>query len=108
MVSPGDSLVPANMEPNMTDCAPAPIAFTISPVYLTPPSAIKGIPFLSKLFEITKPETFQTYLSAHRSGDASSAPQNNPLSRKLIEKAEDILSKTDLTNSEIQKYHPLK
>ena len=63
---------------------------------------------LSKLFEITKPETFQTYISAHRSGDASSAPQNNPLSRKLIEKAEDILSKTDLTNSEIQKYHPLK
>ena len=27
---------------------------------------------------------------------------------KLIEEAEDILGKTDLTNSEIQKYHPLK
>lgn len=36
------------------------------------------------------------------------AKQNNPLSKKLIEEAEDILNKTDLTNSEIQKYHPLK
>ena len=54
MVSPGDSLVPASIEPNITDCAPAPTAFTISPVYLTPPSAIKGISFLDKLFETSR------------------------------------------------------
>jgi hypothetical protein len=63
---------------------------------------------LNILLEAGKPDTFQTYLSAERSGDLSGAKQNNPLSKKLIEKAEDILSKIDLTNSEIQKYHPLK
>ena len=63
---------------------------------------------LNILLEAGKPDTFQTYLSAERSGDLSGAKQNNPLSKKLIEEAEDILSKTDLTNSEIQKYHPLK
>ena len=52
-------------------------------------------------------DTFQTYLSAERSGGHSSAPQNNPLSDKLKEEAEEILGKTDLTNSELQKYYPL-
>ena len=63
---------------------------------------------LNILLETGKQDTFQTYLSAERSGDLSGAKQNNPLSKKLIEEAEDILSKTDLTYSEIQKYHPLK
>src|SRR5690606_17759674 len=44
MVSPGDSLVPAKREPSITQSAPAAIAFGISPVYRTPPSAITGIP----------------------------------------------------------------
>ena len=63
---------------------------------------------LNILLETGKQDTFQTYLSAERSGDLSGAKQNNPLSKKLIEEAEDVLSKTDLTNSDIQKYHPLK
>ena len=63
---------------------------------------------LNIVLEAGKPDTFQTYLSAERSGDLSGAKQNNPLSKKLIEKAEGILSKTELTNSEIQKYYPLK
>ena len=63
---------------------------------------------LNILLEAGKPDTFQSYLSAERSGDLSGAKQNNPLSKKLIEEAEDILSKTDLTSTEIQKYHPLK
>ncbi|MDA8611648.1 hypothetical protein N9L07_00740 [Flavobacteriaceae bacterium] len=62
---------------------------------------------LNILLEAGKPDTFQTYLSAERSGDLSGAKQNNPLSKNLIEKAEDILSKTDLTNSELKKYYPL-
>src|SRR6056300_187772 len=44
IVSPGDSLVPASREPNITVSAPAAIAFGISPVYLIPPSAITGTP----------------------------------------------------------------
>ena len=44
MVSPGDSLVPANNDPSMTQSAPAAIAFGISPVYLMPPSAMTGTP----------------------------------------------------------------
>src|SRR6056300_449524 len=44
IVSPGDSLVPAKREPNITVSAPAAIAFGISPVYLIPPSAITGTP----------------------------------------------------------------
>ena len=43
MVSPGDSFVPANNEPSITQSAPAAIAFEISPVYLITPSAITGI-----------------------------------------------------------------
>ena len=44
MVSPGDSLVPANSDPNITQSAPAAIALGISPVYRIPPSAITGTP----------------------------------------------------------------
>jgi hypothetical protein len=62
---------------------------------------------LHTILESGKPDTFQTYLSAERSGSHSSAPQNNPLSDKLKEEAEEILGKTDLTNSELQKYYPL-
>ena len=62
---------------------------------------------LNILLEAGKPDTFQTYLSAERSGDLSGAKQNNPLSKKLIEEAEDILFKSGLTNSELQKYYPL-
>ena len=61
---------------------------------------------LHTILESGKPDTFQTYLSAERSGGHSSAPQNNPLSDKLKEEAEEILGKTDLTNSELQKYYP--
>ncbi len=42
---PGLSSVPASMEPSMTVSAPAAIAFTMSPEYLIPPSAITGTPF---------------------------------------------------------------
>src|SRR5690606_37259274 len=44
MVSPGDSLVPANKDPSITESAPAAIALGISPVYRIPPSAITGTP----------------------------------------------------------------
>src|SRR5690606_24512066 len=44
MVSPGDSLVPASRDPSITLSAPAAMAFGISPVYRTPPSAITGTP----------------------------------------------------------------
>ena len=46
MVSPGDSSVPANMDPIITLLAPAARAFGISPVNLIPPSAITGIQHL--------------------------------------------------------------
>ena len=45
MVSPGDSSTPANIEPIITQLAPAAKAFTISPVKRIPPSAINGTPF---------------------------------------------------------------
>ena len=44
MVSPGDSLVPASSDPNITQSAPAAIALGISPVYRMPPSAMTGTP----------------------------------------------------------------
>ena len=44
IVSPGDSFVPANKLPNITQDAPAAIALGISPVYRIPPSAIIGTP----------------------------------------------------------------
>ena len=45
MVSPGLSSVPAKMLPIITQLAPAANAFTMSPVYLIPPSAMMGIFF---------------------------------------------------------------
>ena len=44
MVSPGDSSTPANIDPAIIEDAPAANAFTISPVYRIPPSAITGTP----------------------------------------------------------------
>ena len=44
IISPGDSFVPANKEPSITQSAPAAIALGISPVYRIPPSAITGTP----------------------------------------------------------------
>ena len=44
MTSPGASSVPASIDPIMTTSAPAAIAFTMSPEYRTPPSAITGTP----------------------------------------------------------------
>ena len=38
--SPGDSSVPANIDPNITKSAPAASAFTMSPLLLIPPSAM--------------------------------------------------------------------
>ena len=61
---------------------------------------------LHLLLEEGKPDTMQTYLSAERSGKKSLVPQNNPLSSKLREEAEQILERTDLTNDEIKKYYP--
>ncbi len=42
--SPGDSSVPANMLPIITQCAPAAIALAMSPEKRMPPSAISGTP----------------------------------------------------------------
>lgn len=57
------------------------------------------------LFEEGKPDSLQPYLNSERSGKGSSAPQNNPLSLKLLERAEQILERTDLTNDEIGKFY---
>jgi len=57
------------------------------------------------LFEEGKPVSLQPYLNSERSGKGSSAPQNNPLSLKLLERAEQILERTDLTNDEIGKFY---
>ena len=46
IVSPGASSTPAIMEPSITVLAPPTNALTISPEYLIPPSAIRGILFL--------------------------------------------------------------
>ena len=54
IVSPGDSFVPAINEPNITQLAPAAIALTISPVYLTPPSAINGTSVPAKIDETSR------------------------------------------------------
>src|SRR3972149_1191974 len=45
MVSPGLSSVPANTDPIMTAEAPAARALVMSPEYLIPPSAMRGIFF---------------------------------------------------------------
>ena len=42
--SPGDSSVPANRPPIITQCAPATIALAMSPEKRMPPSAISGTP----------------------------------------------------------------
>src|SRR5580698_7350310 len=42
--SPGDSSVPANMPPIITQCAPAASALAMSPEYRIPPSPITGTP----------------------------------------------------------------
>src|SRR5215813_15052786 len=44
MVSPGDSSVPANRLPIITQEAPAASALVMSPEYLIPPSAMIGTP----------------------------------------------------------------
>ena len=44
ITSPGDSSVPASIEPSMTASAPAAIAFATSPDDVMPPSAITGTP----------------------------------------------------------------
>ena len=49
IVSPGDSCVPANSEPSITESAPAAIAFVMSPVCFIPPSAITVTPLPSEL-----------------------------------------------------------
>lgn len=61
---------------------------------------------LHVLLEVGKPDTMQTYLSAERSGKESLVPQNNPLSSKLKQNAEQILERKGLTNDEIKKYYP--
>jgi len=61
---------------------------------------------LNAILDVGGPNTFQTYLSAEKSGKKSLVPQNNPLSSKLKEEAVQILERTDLTNDEIKKYYP--
>ena len=50
IVSPGDSSTPAKSEPAIMVFAPAANAFTMSPEYLIPPSAITGTPEPSNAF----------------------------------------------------------
>jgi hypothetical protein len=62
---------------------------------------------LNAILDVGGPNTFQTYLSAEKSAETgSSAPQNNPLSTKLLNKASEKLKSAGLTDSEIKKYHP--
>ena len=62
---------------------------------------------LHKILGIGRPDTFQTYLSAERSvKTGSSAPQNNPLSEKLIQEADEKLKSAGLKESETKKYYP--
>ena len=51
IVSPGDSSVPASIEPIITEEPPAASALTMSPEYLSPPSAIKGTPVPLSAFD---------------------------------------------------------
>lgn len=60
---------------------------------------------LHLLLEIGNKNTFQTYLSAEYSAEKSSAPQNNPLSSKLVEKAESILRSHGITDEELKKFY---
>lgn len=59
------------------------------------------------ILDVGGPNTFQTYLSAEKSAETgSSAPQNNPLSKKLLNDAAEKLKSAGLTDSEIKKYYP--
>ncbi len=62
---------------------------------------------LNTILDVGGPNTFQTYLSAEKSSEhGSSAPQNNPLSKKLLNDAAEKLKSAGLTDSEIKKYYP--
>ena len=62
---------------------------------------------LNAILDVGGPNTFQTYLSAEKSSEhGSSAPQNNPLSNKLLDQANEKLKSAGLTDSEIKKYYP--
>tara|TARA_Y100000385_G_C13076720_1_gene631779 strand:- start:88 stop:894 length:807 start_codon:yes stop_codon:yes gene_type:complete len=62
---------------------------------------------LNAILDVGGPNTFQTYLSAERSAETgSSAPQNNPLSKKLLDNAAEKLKSAGLTDSEIKKFYP--
>jgi len=62
---------------------------------------------LNAILDVGGPNTFQTYLSAEKSAETgSSAPQNNPLAKKLLEKASEKLKSAGLTDSETKKYYP--
>ena len=62
---------------------------------------------LNTILDVGGPNTFQTYLSAEKSAETgSSAQQNNPLSKKLLDKAAEKLKSAGLTDSEIKKNYP--
>jgi len=62
---------------------------------------------VNAILDVGGPNTFQTYLSAEKSAETgSSAPQNNPLSKKLLNDAAEKLKSAGLTDSEIKKYYP--
>ena len=54
IVSPGASSVPANIDPHITQLPPAASAFTTSPEYRRPPSAIIGTPVPSSASATSK------------------------------------------------------
>lgn len=62
---------------------------------------------LNTILDVGGPNTFQTYLSAEKSAETgSSAQQNNPLSKKLLDKAAEKLKSAGLTDSETKKNYP--
>ena len=62
---------------------------------------------LNTILDVGGPNTFQTYLSAEKSAETgSSAQQNNPLSKKLLDKAAEKLKSAGLTDSETKKITP--
>lgn len=62
---------------------------------------------LNTILDVGGPNTFQTYLSAEKSSEhGSSAPQNNPISKQLLDQAAEKLRSAGLTDSEIKKYYP--
>ena len=59
---------------------------------------------INTILDVGGPNTFQTYLSAEKSAETgSSAQQNNPLSKKLLDKAAEKLKSAGLTDSETKK-----